>query len=184
MSERTSQTTIREIETQEGKITIRHLKRGDVDALCTFVNDLSQEDTYVMLSGEKISKESEQLYIDQSLALVELGKKVHLVLEQKGMIVGNAEIRPNEKRKSHVGTVTIAIAESVRGQGIGTQLLQQLIEEAKNIDLKLLTLSSMHINKAGIAVYEKLGFQKAGVMPQAFLYKGNYVDEVFYYLPL
>lgn len=183
MSERSS-SHLKSIEIKTGKLVIRRLSALDVEPLCSFVNRLSIEDTFVRLSGEVISIEQEKQYVADSLTLVNAAKKVHLVIEQDGEIVANAEARPNGKRQEHVGTVTIAVDQAIRNQGVGTALLKQLIEEARKTQFKILVLSSMHINKAGLAVYEKIGFIKIGVIPQAFLYRGEYVDEVIYYLPL
>jgi RimJ/RimL family protein N-acetyltransferase len=175
---------VKERQIKGDKIIIRYLKWEDVKKLQSFVNRLSREDTYVMLSGEKVTLFDEISYVSQSLFQIENYNKIHLVVIHKNKIVGNAEIRPNEKRKSHVGTVTIAIDQRIRGKGIGTLLLQCLIDEARNTNLKIITLSTMGNNLVGRAVYTKIGFTECGVIPKAFLYKGQYVDEIFYYLTL
>ncbi len=165
-------------------IVIRRLRWEDVDRLNDFVNRLSKEDTFVMLSGETVTREDQINYVVNSLLQTERLNKIHLIAVQNGQVLGNAEVRPFEKRKKHVGVVTIAIDQSARGQGLGTKLLKRLIEEAKRTHFRMLTLSSMENNVAGRAVYKKLGFVQVGIIPESFIYKGEYVGEVFYYLPL
>lgn len=163
---------------------IRFLNWHDIDGLHQFVNRLSKEDTFVMLSGEEVSRQSEISYVANSLSLVEQNLKIHLVVEYKGQIVGNAEVRILSQRKQHSGTVTIAIDRSARGQGLGAALLKQLIIEAKKVGLKLLTLTAMMNNIPGLRAYEKCGFVQAGLVPGALFYRGEYIDEGIYYLDL
>ena len=45
------------------KLTIRPLEADDMRALLAFVNDLIAEDTYLMLSGNKLTEEEEKKYV-------------------------------------------------------------------------------------------------------------------------
>ena len=165
-------------------VVIRYLKKEDLDDLLKFANDLSKEDTFVMLAGEEITREEEEKYLNEAIEKIREGNKVQLVVIVNGMFAGNAEIRRNDKRKKHVGTIAISIAKEFREEGIGTELLKTLIGEGRNLGLKLLILSCFAINGRALAVYNKLGFRPVGTIPGIYSYRGKYVDEVLLYLPL
>ena len=54
--------------------------------------------------------------------------------------------------------VGIAMKEEVRGKGLGTQLMQAIIEEAKIDDFKALSLSVDLDNTNAISLYHRFGF--------------------------
>lgn len=76
----------------------------------------------------------------------------------------------------------ICVAQSVRGQGVGTALMQKAIEWAKDSDLQGLALETQDNNLLACRFYAKCGFSIGGV--DTLLYK-NLVNEetaVFWYL--
>ena len=61
------------------------------------------------------------------------------------------------------GDITnIAVSPECRRQGIASKLLEQLIAEAKQRKLELLTLEVRESNVAAITLYERYGFEKIG----------------------
>ena len=53
--------------------------------------------------------------------------------------------------------------ESMRGKGIGKQMLLQLMEEGRKMGVEAFTLEVRKSNYAAIKLYEKLGFATEGV---------------------
>lgn len=166
------------------EVTVRYIEEPDLDELLRFANNLISEDTFILLSGNKITREEEQKLLEKWLKQISNGKRIHLVALINGNIVGAAEVRWGEKRKSHVGELGISLAKPYRGEGIGGRFFQTLIEEAKKTDLKLLYLHCFENNTHAIAMYEKMGFKKSGTVPGMYLFKSQYVGEVTYYLPI
>lgn len=76
----------------------------------------------------------------------------------------------------------ICVAKSVRGQGIGTSLIQTAIKWAKDSDLKGLALETQDNNLLACRFYAKCGFVIGSV--NTMLYKNFNNDEfaVFWYL--
>ena len=180
-----SGTIIKTFKSQKGReVTIRAIEPGDVDGLLTYANSLIAEDTTVLLSGKPLTREYEETYVKETLEKMEKDKKIHLVAIIDNAIAGSLELRRGERRKSHTADVGISILKEYRGEGIGRECLKILIDEARKLKLKLLTLSCFEINEGAIHLYESLGFKKAGTIPEALLYKGNYINEVIMYLPL
>lgn len=164
--------------------TIRVVKQTDFEVLFKYANDLIAEDTFVMLSGKPLTLEEEQKYFNDVLQKVEVNNKIHFVVEVEGKFAGSCDVRFLEKRQSHVGEVGISLAPDFREEGIGTVCLECLIKESRSLNLKLLTLNCFEINARAIHVYEKVGFQKVGVVPEMYFYKNQYVGQVIMFLKL
>ena len=57
-------------------------------------------------------------------------------------------------------------------------MVKALIEQAKTMGLKVITLSAFATNKRAINVYEKLGFVQTGRIPKKFFKDDEYIDEM------
>lgn len=165
-------------------VTIRYVRASDLKPLLDFANELVAEDTYVQLSGRKVTYEEEKVYLTKALADVKAGQKIHIVAISDRRLVGSAEIRIGEKRKSHVGNIGISVLKKWRGAGIGQALMETLITLARGYKLKVLYLTCFSENYRAIHVYEKMGFRQAGTIPDIFQYKGRLCAETYMYLLL
>lgn len=57
----------------------------------------------------------------------------------------------------------ILVAESQRGKGIGTQLLQHVLQLAKKKKIRMVELETQNTNVPAITFYHKQGFKMSGV---------------------
>lgn len=168
-------------------VLLRSPRSEDVDKLTRYANELSREDTFVVLSGETISREDESEYVKKWLEEIAAGNRIHLLAFAEEKLVANAEVRrvtKSRKRELHVSELSISVAKDWRGQGIGREILQVLIHEARSMGLRVLTLTIFANNTKAIELYRKLGFKVAGEIPGAILYRGQYIGHVYMYLPL
>lgn len=163
------------------RIIIRPLEKIDTKALLEFANTLIAEDTFLMLSGKKMTYKEEDKYVRDSLAGMKKHEKIRLVATDGDLIVGSAEIRRGDRRKRHVGELGISILKPYRGQGLGNRLMETLIAESNRLGLRMIILHCFETNSAAIAMYKKFGFTQSGTIPGAYLYKGDYVGEVTLY---
>ena len=152
-------------------VTIRYPKAEDLDDVLQFANAIVDEDIYVDVLSEPVTREVEEKWLIDTLEKIEQGKKIQLVAEINSRYAGNCEIRIRDKRQSHVGEIGIALAKEYR-------------EEGKKIGLKLLILNCFENNDRALHLYEKLGFTRSGLVPGVYAYKGSYVGEVTFYLPI
>ena len=85
-----------------------------------------------------------------------------MVVEDNGRVVGAAWTRIMYDY-GHVDDETPSFAISLyreyRGQGIGTKLMQGMLELLKNKGFRRASLAVQKANKAAIRVYEKVGFR-------------------------
>ncbi|MFJ9738209.1 GNAT family N-acetyltransferase [Streptomyces sp. NPDC101166] len=73
----------------------------------------------------------------------------------------------------------LAVADEARGRGVGRALLRAAVEEARRRGARRLTLRVLGHNAPARALYASEGFVVEGVLPQEFLLRGEYVDDVF-----
>lgn len=62
----------------------------------------------------------------------------------------------------------VAIRPALRGQGIGTNLIRRVFEEAKQLGARRATLEVRRSNEAARRLYERLGFYVAGTRPNYY----------------
>lgn len=112
----------------------------------------------------------------------EAGNQCYLVAEADGEIIAAAHCRPPSTRIGYRHTVSVGISidRGWRDQGLGTQLMQHLVDWAREAPgIKRIELDVYHNNLRAIRVYEKLGFQREGVRRSAVFKEGHFLDVVF-----
>ncbi len=177
---------VKSIKSRSGKeITFRHLRRDDLHAMLAYINTLIEEDTFIGMCGDPITVPQEREFLEGALRDIERGNKSHIVVEHGDRFIGEAEVRRDRlRRKKHVGSIAISLLPAYRHEGIGTELMKLLIDEAQRLDLHLLELTCFENNPTALHLYEKMGFKRTGVTPGAIFYKGTYFGEVHLYLPI
>jgi ribosomal protein S18 acetylase RimI-like enzyme len=166
--------------TAKGDVTIRYSQDGDAPALLAFINALSAERTFVLLQGEQLTLEQEEDWLRARLAEHAAGDLVHLVVVAGDRVVGSAGVGRGKGIERHVGTLGISLAADYRGLGLGSRLLQAVLEEAEcRLDgLRMVQLHVFGNNELALRLYEKHGFIEFGRLPGGVLYHGQYVDGV------
>jgi ribosomal protein S18 acetylase RimI-like enzyme len=105
----------------------------------------------------------------------------HLVCEIDGAVVGYIKLRPSTPlpENAHVvGVFGLAVTPSAQGLGAGSALLTAAEQRARANGARKLSLRVLGTNEAAIRLYERLGFQREGVLREEFLVNGAYVDDV------
>lgn len=164
-------------------VQFRYPTATDFDRMWSFACDIGAEDTYVALAAPPTEAE-EREFFDGMLKDVKDRQSVYLLAFIGDELIGNGRVTRGKGRHHHVGNMGISLRAPYRNEGIGQALMQSLIDEARLLGLRLLTLTCFATNLSALHVYEKLGFVKAGSIPEAIFHKGNFVDEVHLYLPL
>lgn len=92
-----------------------------------------------------------------------------LIFEERDQPVGMAQIRWGTDRYAHSTHLGgIAIAPSAQGLGMGRQLMNELLQKAREMRLRRIELTVSADNDRAIRFYQSLGFQLEGTMRDYF----------------
>ncbi|WP_298542436.1 GNAT family N-acetyltransferase [uncultured Aquimarina sp.] len=122
--------------------------------------------------------------IDQEKDMIEryqLEKNsIILVAISNDRIIGNIDLTGSWRKKmQHTAVIGMGIHTQWQNQGIGTLLLQNIIDWAEeNQILKTIWLEVYANNVSGIALYKKMKFQKSGIVPNFFLENEEFLDKI------
>ena len=107
-------------------------------------------------------------------------EECRLIAESNGEIAGFAVLSQVSKRKVYKGVaeVTIYIAESQRGKGIGKQLLNTLILESEKEGFWSLQAGIFSENVPSIELHESCGFRTVGIRDKIGKRNGVWHDNV------
>ena len=77
----------------------------------------------------------------------------------------------------HVGSIGMAVRDDWQGKGVGTALMEAALDLADNwLNLTRIELRAYVDNAAGIALYEKFGFEVEGTHRRLAFRDGEYID--------
>lgn len=110
--------------------------------------------------------------------------QVYVCRSLQGEVVGGFYLRPNfSGRCSHIANAAYMVKESHRRQGIGTLLIQASLELAKSLGFQSMQFNMvLSQNQIAVQLYEKLGFQIIGTLPQAIRNPdGSYQDGYIFF---
>jgi putative acetyltransferase len=101
-----------------------------------------------------------------------------LVAEVKGEVVGNAGLHAaGRARRRHAGAVGMSVRDDWHGRGVGTALMNAIVDIADNwLNYQRLELTVYTDNAAAIALYRKFGFEIEGTHRRYAFRDGKYVD--------
>ena len=161
-------------------ILMRTVQEGDAQAYLELSKAIMAENIYSITGEEEliISLEKQSAWLKDH---IDNENKLNIVAEFDGMLVGQLDFVSAEiKRISHTGEFGMGIHKDFRGQGIGSLLLQTLIDWANaHPILEKINLMVHQTNDRAIAIYEKHGFKIEGIRRREIKYSADhYVDAV------
>ncbi|MEM3747425.1 MAG: GNAT family N-acetyltransferase [Thermoproteota archaeon] len=158
------------------RLVLRSPRWEDLDDLLELINSVVEEEADIIVNRKVTREEAE--WLARFLTNIEKGRTIGVVAEVDGKVVGNSEVTRGAGAQSHVGFLGIIIAREYRDLGIGTRMLETLVEESRRAGLRLLVLDVYASNTRARHVYSRLGFMEAGTIPRMAFKKEGYVDVV------
>lgn len=164
------------------KCILRNAVGDDAAKMIHYLKVSSAETEYIL----RYPDEAEKSYsIEKEIQILENNlnspRDVMIVAEIDGVIAGNCALNGlGTKRKlSHRAVFGIALMKEFWGLGIGTALMEYILEISDLIlKYQMVELEVVSENKRAISLYEKMGFKKIGSRPFALkLDSGGYYAE-------
>jgi L-amino acid N-acyltransferase YncA len=153
-------------------IAVRFSSREDAAAICTIYNQ-GIEDRVATLETELRDPDERRRWLGTR------GTRYPVVVgEAAGQIVAWASLNSFSPRHcyDHVADISVYVERGWRGKGVGRILLARLIELGRSLAFHKLVLACFPTNKAGVALYERMGFVPVGVYREQGLLDGQWVD--------
>ena len=102
-----------------------------------------------------------------------------LVAELDGKVVGNGGLHRQAGRRQHTAILGMGVRDAFQRRGVGTAILTALVDAADLwLDLRRLELVVYTDNAPAIALYERFGFAREGLMRGYAFRDGRYVDSL------
>lgn len=154
------------------EITVRHAEPDDYEAM------------HRIMSAPGVSAGTLQLPLQSAATwrkrLAEPPDGLFLLVAcVDGEVVGNLglETFPNRPRVRHAGSLGMAVHDDWQGRGVGTTLMRAALDLADNwLNLSRVELTVYTDNAAGIALYERFGFEMEGTHRRYAFRDGGFVD--------
>jgi RimJ/RimL family protein N-acetyltransferase len=155
---------------------IRKANFDDAEKWYTLVYEVKSEDLPTLFKMTKpITLDSTKEYLKNILE--NDGSFVLLCINEDSIIGSIDVVRKKRLEECHVADIGMCIKKEYRNKGIGTKLLQEMIEicrEEKKI--KKIELDVFSNNVAGKKLYEKVGFEYEGRRKRSIIKDNKKID--------
>jgi len=154
-------------------ITIRDASEDDAMVIKNIVNSVASEKYNV------VPERSREDW-DEAIREIKSRNGLVIVAQVNGKIVGMAHLVGGKFEKNkHVGFLGILILKEFRRFGVGTVMMNYIMEWAnKQRELKKISLTVFSTNKAAISLYRKFGFKIEGISRKQYKIEEKYIDEI------
>lgn len=153
--------------------------KEDAQAMIDYLNIIGGESDFITFGKNEFSMsvDAEQDYIER-INSMDNSKNVLIIIENE--IVGIASITSVQKeRMKHNGTLGISIRKKYWGIGLGSEIMNYLIDWAKSNKItKKINLLVREDNIRGVKLYEKFGFEKEGLLKKDICVNGVYYNTI------
>jgi len=159
------------------QLLIREAVRDDAPALVAYFKVIGGESDYLTFGAEGLDvKEEDEAAVIEAMAAA--ANQLMLCAFVDGNLAGNLSFRGGTRERiRHSGELGISVHREYWGLGIGHELLGELIRWARESGIiRKLNLRVRADNTRAIALYEKIGFQREGVITREFLVNGKFYD--------
>ncbi|MBO0422621.1 GNAT family N-acetyltransferase [Enterococcus plantarum] len=149
----------------EVEFTIREAIPDDAVEILRALKIAGSETPFLVMDEKGL--EMTPVEMSENLAnLYESPNNLLMVALADEQVIGTASIKASSKKRiEHIGEIGISILKDYWGFGLGTLMMEELIEWAKESGvIRRLELTVQHRNQRAVHVYEKIGFKTETIM--------------------
>ncbi len=152
-------------------VTIRPVREDDAPAVWEIARQQGVIETILALPSDRLEQRAERLR--------QLTSDDHwFVAEVEGAVVGLAGLHVGAGRLRHSGHVFLFVARERQGHGVGSRLLEALLDVADNwLLLRRVELTVFAENTRAKSLYERHGFVVEGLRKLSVIAEGAIHDE-------
>ena len=137
-------------------VNVRPLDRRDREGLADAISRLSPQSRYLRFANAKPHMSSRELNF-----LVDVGRREHRALLAVDPATGHGVgvVRYVQLRdEPSVAEIAVTVSDDWQGRGLGSTMVEQLIEQARDDGFSALRASVLAVNKRSIAMLLRTGF--------------------------
>ena len=142
---------------------IRSVQPDDWDQIWPFFRDIVADGETYAYPEDLTRQQAEDLWTP--------GRGATTVVAVDGdTVLGAATAGPNRPgRGSHVATASFMVSPAARGRGVGRALAEYVVRWATEAGFRGMQFNAVvETNVAAVALWESLGFETVGIVPEAF----------------
>ncbi len=144
------------------EVKIAHATPDDARKVIEYLKIVGDETDNLSFSGDSINiNELDEATLIASISEMNNSCMILAWLDDQIIGIGSLEGLPRE-RFAHRSSLGVSVKKEFWGIGIGTYLIDELIEYAMNHNLEVLDLEVIVSNKRAIKLYESFGFEIVG----------------------
>lgn len=159
------------------EFNIRPVEKTDAKKIIGLMKNLASQTKYMLREPFEVNEnlsENEQ----RIKGIIKDSHVLYLVAEKEesivGILIANAK---RIERMKHVGDFILGVDKKYWGNGLGSKLIEGLLDWAKENNLKRLTLEVVEENKSAVRLYKKFGFEIEGKMiADHYIGNGKYLN--------
>jgi RimJ/RimL family protein N-acetyltransferase len=158
------------------KIYLRPLEKEDAKIFLPWFND--PQVTRYVVAYRPINLRAEEEFIDKALQ-DEHGLGLGIVIKGTDQLIGGTGLHHIDFRNRHASFGLTIGAKEEWGKGYGTEATRLMVQYAfETLNLNRVWLHVLEFNERGIRAYEKVGFQREGILRQAAFREGRYWNTI------
>lgn len=157
---------------------IREAVPDDAEKMISYLNQAGGESDNLMHGKNEFNVPVEG--VKRKLAMSKDSENsVVLIALDNDQIIARAElVGYYPARIRHRAIFSISVKKEYWNQGIGTEMIEKIFEQAKNMKIRIIELEAITDNERGIHLYHKMGFADIGIYKDYFYVNGMFKDAV------
>lgn len=162
----------------EDTYIIREAVPDDAEKMISYLNQVGGESDNLLIGENEFTVPIEG--VKRKLAMSKDSENsIVLIALENDQIIARAELEGYyPARIRHRAKFSISVKKEYWNQGIGTEMIKRIFEQAKNLMIRIIELEVIADNERGINLYHKMGFADIGIYKDYFFVNGIFKDAV------